>query len=160
MDDRSVTGSAAYQPAAYMGTQHILLIPNHPDIDRIAGNALRGAGHHRQFGKALLVLVVRPQRRQCEIGQQDIDSDGGKREQQRAAQPPTIPQGPRLQFVNISHDQSRPRSVTAHISTVAQQLYRRVSRQPAASASSVEQNQRVPLTIVILICAYQRLVGL
>src|ERR1700676_960940 len=37
--------------------------------------------------------------------------------------------------------------------------YRRVSRQPAASASSTEQNQRVPLLIFILICAYQRLVG-
>ena len=34
-----------------------------------------------------------------------------------------------------------------------------VSRQPAASASSTEQNQRVPLLICILICAYQRLVG-
>ena len=41
----------------------------------------------------------------------------------------------------------------------AQTIYRRVSRQPAASASSVEQNQRVPLLIVILICRYQRLVG-
>ena len=38
--------------------------------------------------------------------------------------------------------------------------YRRVSRQPAASASSTEQNQRVPLVIFILIWAYQRLVGL
>ena len=32
--------------------------------------------------------------------------------------------------------------------------------QPAASASSTEQNQRVPLAICILIWAYQRLVGL
>jgi len=39
-------------------------------------------------------------------------------------------------------------------------LHRRVSRQPAASASSTEQNQRVPLLMCILICAYQRLVGL
>ena len=38
--------------------------------------------------------------------------------------------------------------------------YRRVSRQPAASASSTEQNQRVPLSIFMLIRAYQRLVGL
>ena len=37
--------------------------------------------------------------------------------------------------------------------------YRRVSRQPAASASSTEQNQRVPLETFILIWAYQRLVG-
>jgi hypothetical protein len=37
--------------------------------------------------------------------------------------------------------------------------YRFVSRQPAASASSTEQNQRVPLLTFILICAYQRLVG-
>ena len=38
--------------------------------------------------------------------------------------------------------------------------YRLVSRQPAASASSTEQNQRVPLLIFISIFAYQRLVGL
>src|SRR5664279_1200919 len=38
--------------------------------------------------------------------------------------------------------------------------YRLVSRQPAASASSTEQNQRVPLLTCILIWAYQRLVGL
>jgi hypothetical protein len=38
--------------------------------------------------------------------------------------------------------------------------YRFVSRQPAASASSTEQNQRVPFETFILICAYQRLVGL
>jgi hypothetical protein len=37
--------------------------------------------------------------------------------------------------------------------------YRLVSRQPARSASSVEQNQRVPLAICILIWAYQRLFG-
>ena len=37
--------------------------------------------------------------------------------------------------------------------------YRRVSRQPAASASSTEQNQRVPFEIFISIFAYQRLVG-
>ena len=37
--------------------------------------------------------------------------------------------------------------------------YRLVSRQPAASASSTEQNQRVPLLIFISILAYQRLVG-
>src|SRR4029079_14464588 len=37
--------------------------------------------------------------------------------------------------------------------------YRRVSLQPAASASSTEQNQRVPLEIFISIFAYQRLVG-
>jgi hypothetical protein len=39
------------------------------------------------------------------------------------------------------------------------ECYRRVSRQPAASASSTEQNQRVPLLIFISIRAYQRLVG-
>jgi hypothetical protein len=39
-------------------------------------------------------------------------------------------------------------------------IYRLVSRQPAASASSTEQNQRVPLVIFISILAYQRLVGL
>jgi hypothetical protein len=37
--------------------------------------------------------------------------------------------------------------------------YRLVSRQPAASASSTEQNQRVPLLTFIWIFAYQRLEG-
>jgi hypothetical protein len=37
--------------------------------------------------------------------------------------------------------------------------YLLVSRQPASSASSTEQNQRVPLLIFILIWVYQRLVG-
>src|SRR4051794_29289693 len=37
--------------------------------------------------------------------------------------------------------------------------YLLVSRQPAASASSTEQNQRVPLATFIWIFAYQRLVG-
>src|ERR1700730_11978275 len=37
--------------------------------------------------------------------------------------------------------------------------YLLVSRQPAASASSTEQNQRVPLLMCIWIFAYQRLWG-
>ena len=37
--------------------------------------------------------------------------------------------------------------------------YLLVSRQPAASASSTEQNHRVPLLTFIWIFAYQRLVG-
>ncbi len=41
-----------------------------------------------------------------------------------------------------------------------ERIYRLVSRQPAASASSTEQNQRVPLLMCIWIFAYQRLVGL
>ena len=44
--------------------------------------------------------------------------------------------------------------------SLEKKAYRFVSRQPAASASSTEQNQRVPLDILILIWAYQRLVGL
>jgi hypothetical protein len=45
------------------------------------------------------------------------------------------------------------------VSTFQIMLYRLVSRQPAASASSTEQNQRVPLLTCILIWAYQRLLG-
>ena len=40
---------------------------------------------------------------------------------------------------------------------VKKSIYLLVSRQPAASASSTEQNQRVPLLIFILIWAYHRL---
>jgi hypothetical protein len=54
---------------------------------------------------------------------------------------------------------SAPRCQITKISTPTQTRYRLVSRQPAASASSTEQNQRVPLLICILIFAYQRLVG-
>jgi hypothetical protein len=46
-----------------------------------------------------------------------------------------------------------------HVFPAPETGYRLVSRQPAASASSTEQNQRVPLAIFILICVYQRLVG-
>jgi hypothetical protein len=49
--------------------------------------------------------------------------------------------------------------VASGLAIARKRSYRRVSRQPAASASSVEQNQRVPLLIVILICRYQRLLG-
>src|SRR4051795_3370214 len=57
----------------------------------------------------------------------------------------------------------RPRrcALTTELSSLAHReiVYRLVSRQPAASASSTEQNQRVPLEIFISIFAYQRLVG-
>ena len=52
-----------------------------------------------------------------------------------------------------------PQHEDAHIGWMNGCRYRRVSRQPAASASSTEQNQRVPLLIFIWIFAYQRLVG-
>jgi hypothetical protein len=50
--------------------------------------------------------------------------------------------------------------VAALLAMTEKGIYRLVSRQPAASASSTEQNQRVPLLICIWIFAYQRLVGL
>jgi len=52
-----------------------------------------------------------------------------------------------------------PAIEVAKTSTPVSSRYRLVSRQPAASASSTEQNQRVPLLIFISIFAYQRLDG-
>src|SRR3982074_1211219 len=49
--------------------------------------------------------------------------------------------------------------VAALLAMTEKGIYRLVSRQPAASASSTEQNQRVPLLICIWIFAYQRLGG-
>ena len=49
---------------------HVALVADQADIHGIAGNALRGARHHRQIGEAFLVLVMRPERGQHEIGEQ------------------------------------------------------------------------------------------
>ncbi len=118
------------------GADDVALVADQPDIDGIAGNALRGARHHVEAGEALLVLVMGPQRRQHDIGEQDVRRHGEQQDDRGAAQPAA------LAFV-----------------TGVGRAQRRVSRQPAASASSTEQNQRVPLAMFILIFAYQRLVG-
>jgi hypothetical protein len=55
---------------------------------------------------------------------------------------------------------ARVRDAFTLASVARKAVYLLVSRQPAASASSTEQNQRVPLAICILIWEYQRLVGL
>jgi hypothetical protein len=82
--------------------------------------------------------VMGPQQRQRDIGEQDVRRHGEQQDDRGAAQP------------------AEPFSFV-HIYVGCGQ--RRVSRQPAASASSTEQNQRVPLEIFISIFAYQRLVG-
>ncbi len=84
--------------------QHVLVVADQADIDRIAGNALRGARHHRQIGEALLVLVMRPQRRQREIGEHGIGEHDRERGQQEALQPRAIGQGLRFDIVvKVSH---------------------------------------------------------
>jgi hypothetical protein len=50
---------------------HVLAVADQPDIDGIAGNALRGRVTIGS-GEALLVLVMGPERRQHEIGEQAI----------------------------------------------------------------------------------------
>ena len=60
---------------------------------------------------------------------------------------------------SVSVTSSAPRCQAPKGSTSGLWCYRLVSRQPASSASSTEQNQRVPLEIFISIFAYQRLVG-
>ena len=97
-----------------------------------------------------------PQGRQREVGQNGIGEYDAKREQQKTLQP-------RMRAVRgFGHlcqwiGQVAPFDVGEPSRS---KIYRRVSRQPAASASSTEQNQRVPLLIFISILAYQRLVGL
>ena len=80
--------------------KHFLLVADQPDIDGVAGNALRGARHHRQVGEALLVLVVRPQRRQQQIGDGGVDRDDRKQRQQHALEAGVM-MGAELRFVVV-----------------------------------------------------------
>ena len=84
------------------------------------------------------MLVMGPQCGQRDVGEQDVHRHGEQKDDRSAAQPAQP-----LAFVRIDVGGGQ----------------RRVSRQPAVSASSTEQNQRVPLEIFISIFAYQRLVG-
>ena len=78
-------------PAGGMhGAQHVRLVADQPDIDRIAGNALRGPRHHRQSGEPLLMLVMRPDRRQDEIGEQAIGDQEQQQELQDQAEPAAL----------------------------------------------------------------------
>ena len=68
------------KPPGRMHRAHqILGVADQPDIDRIAGNALPGACHHRQASEAFLVLVMGPESGQdiCEqaVGDQDRKRD-------------------------------------------------------------------------------------
>src|SRR5437773_1867124 len=81
---------------------------------------------------------MRPQQRQHDVGEQDVHRHGEQQDDRGPAQP------------------ADPLAVVPIDAGCGQ---RRVSRQPAASASSTEQNQRVPLEMFIWIFAYQRLVG-
>ena len=141
------------------GAEHVPDVADQPDIDRIAGNALRGPRHHRQVGEALLVLVMRPEAGQHQIGEQAIGDEDEQRERQRA------PAAGRAFAIggnppeSARHDRQSVALHSARSFDAASKNYRLVSRQPAASASSTEQNQRVPLLIFISIFAYQRLVG-
>jgi len=85
------------------------------------------------------MLVMGPQRGQHDIGEQAVDRERDDEYERGVPQPP-MPGGVALGFAGGG-------------------VQRLVSRQPAASASSTEQNQRVPLEIFISIFAYQRLVG-
>lgn len=91
------------------------------------------------------MFVVRPHRRQQDIGEQAIT---GENDQKRERQPSRSAASFRRRLIdlNVSH-------------SAILRGYRLVSRQPAASASSTEQNQRVPLLTFIWIFAYHRLEG-
>jgi hypothetical protein len=66
----------------------------------------------------------------------------------------------RLREAIHGYEESLDCFVASLLAMTEKNIYRLVSRQPAASASSTEQNQRVPLEMCIWIFAYQRLVGL
>ena len=68
------------------GAENILFIADQADIDRVAGNTLRGQRHHRQRRETLLVFVMGPERRQHQIGGEGICDDREQREQQKALQ--------------------------------------------------------------------------
>ena len=147
------------------GAEHVELVADQADIDGIAGNALRGARHHRQISKAALMFVVVPQRRQRQIGQRQVGQYDAERDEQALLQSRMRVMGRQYRQrkspwgSGLCVDASRL-CYANRFPRFARKRYRRVSRQPAASASSTEQNQRVPLLIFISILAYQRLVGL
>ncbi len=65
----------------------VLFVADQPDIHGIAGNALPGAGHHRQAGEAFLVLVMGPKRWQDQVGENDVGEQEEKRERRGAPEP-------------------------------------------------------------------------
>src|SRR5713226_10326946 len=80
----------------------------------------------------------------------------------KSARSVLIESEPRLYFLFLTcflHTNRHPPRIALAAGFRSKTRYRLVSRQPAASASSTEQNQRVPFEICILIFAYQRLVG-
>ncbi len=75
-----MTGSAGNQPASCIAQTTSLVSPISPTFIGSPGMPCAVRRHHRQVGEALLVLVVRPQRRQHQIGRDRI---GGQHEQQQ-----------------------------------------------------------------------------
>ena len=66
--------------------QDFLFVADQAGIDRVARNVLRGACHHRQRCQPLLVLVVRPERRQHEIGEHGVNERDREHGEQHALQ--------------------------------------------------------------------------
>src|SRR5882672_10715895 len=86
------------------GADHVALVADQAEVDRIAGNALTGERHHRKFGEPLLVLVMSPQRRQDDIGEQPIGAQDDQQDEPGAAHA-DMPRRYRLvsAALNISH---------------------------------------------------------
>jgi len=104
------------------------------------------------------MLVMAPQSGQRLIGERGIGQHKGEYREQKLLQQPMRVVG--RQDTKKIRTKVR-RGVFVRFGLIGGgQRYLLVSRQPAASASSTEQNQRVPLLILISILAYQRLVGL
>ncbi len=76
MLERSVTGSAGRQPASFMARENIAGQTDKGQIDRIARNTPGGGGDHRQAGEILFPLMVPPQRRQRDIGNEHVNHHG------------------------------------------------------------------------------------
>ena len=73
----------------------LLLGPDQPDIQRIAGNSVGGDGHHRPAAQPRLVLVMRPEARQHQIGGEQVDAEQGRHDCRGVADDAASPATPR-----------------------------------------------------------------
>jgi hypothetical protein len=85
------------------GANNVALIADQRDVDGIARNALRGARHHRQFRQSALVLIMRPERGQHDIGKRGVAEQDREHDQQHALEPRMMMRAHMLIVVQLAH---------------------------------------------------------
>src|SRR4051794_18926241 len=76
LDARAQCDWVGRKPAGSMHcSENVFFTPNQADVEWIPRNVAAGAGHHRQGSEAGLMLVMAPERRQCNIRQCKIGDE-------------------------------------------------------------------------------------